>query len=83
MKPKILITMQGGTIQNISASEDMDIAIVDYDLPDHGEPALMGIYGPDYIVKDRELHEMIDTIPGAELTPEEARVKEGLKRLHF
>ena len=83
MKPKVLITMQGGMIQNITTDQDMDIVIVDYDLPSHGEPAFKGCYAPDYIVKGGEFAEMFQNMTGAELTPEEIEVRDELKRIHF
>ena len=75
--------MQGGLIQNITTDQDMDIVIIDYDLPETGEPAFQGCYSPDGIVESGKFHELISSIAGAELTPEEIEVRDELKRIHF
>ena len=79
MKPRILITVEGGVIQHIASTEDMDIIIVDYD--NEGMDENEGIVyetSPDGIFKAGKAHEMIDGI-----TKGEEEVIEYLKYLKF
>lgn len=49
MKPKILILVEGGLIQSFIASEDMDIIVVDNDIPKSGDGMGISQYQPDTI----------------------------------
>ena len=56
MKPSILITVEGGLIQSFIASEDMDITIVDNDIPKVGEGPGISQHEPDTICKKGEFY---------------------------
>jgi hypothetical protein len=81
MKPKVMITVQGGVIQSVNTNVDMDIVIIDYDNLKAGDK-LKDIHAPDYIFKDGEAHELLQslTLP---LSKEEKQVKKFLKDQKF
>lgn len=72
MKPKLLITIQGGLIQTITADQDCTIGIIDYD-----EEGMARVTSPDLI-----LHEFT---PGQFQTTskKERRALNYLKRFGF
>lgn len=81
MTPKILIEVKGGTVINISATEEVKIVIVDYDNSDNGSNPIMPsdpLY-PDAIFKDGEAHTLFTDASD----PEEMEIKDELKRLKF
>ena len=49
MKPKILITVEDGLVQNFMTSEDMDIILVDNDIPKSDGSNGINRYEPDSI----------------------------------
>jgi hypothetical protein len=58
MKTKILITVEGCIIQNISANADIEIVIVDYDNWKDDEQIVSEILSPDTQIKeDEKFHE--------------------------
>lgn len=60
MKTKILITLEGGVIQNITTTKpEIEISILDYDGDDDGKP-FVAIFKTDMVEDMRELfnHEL-------------------------
>lgn len=80
MKTKILIRVEGGIVQSIcSNNPSVEIAVVDYDNVDNGEPAFNGIISTPDVVQEN-MYELIDAEGG---TPSEKEAREELKRIHF
>lgn len=66
VKPKVLITVEGGVVQAVSANMDMDIVIVDYDNYEppkmrskHHQDFVPGINAPDGIFQDGEAYKLL------------------------
>lgn len=80
---KILITVEGGIVQSICASEDVRIMIIDYDLKadDPDDTVLISeVLYPDVVTKE-SFHETL--FNGEPMTEEDKRVKEILKHNNF
>ena len=79
MKPKILITIEGGVIQSIGSNMDVDIVINDYD---NEEEDQIYQYALDTVFKDGEAHKLIEP-NGYPLSMAEQLAKEYLKELNY
>jgi hypothetical protein len=76
-KNKIILTIEGGSLQFICATDPkLEVFVVDYDNISQGaEP--VAVFVPDYTFKEGEGH----TIFMGSLNPVESEVKDELKRL--
>ena len=81
MSTKILIEVKGGSVTAISATEDVQIVIVDYDNSDNGNNPVTPseVLYPDAIFEDGEAHTLFTDASD----PEEMEIKDELKRLKF
>lgn len=76
-KNKIIITIEGGLVQAICATDPkIEIFVVDYDNIDQGDDPVYE-YSPDYVFKDGHAHEIFM----GSLNPAETEVRDELKRL--
>ena len=50
MKPKIIITIEGGRVQVIQSNMDINVTILDADTDGVNEESLTNIDGVDYII---------------------------------
>lgn len=82
MKNKILITVEGGIVQNVSTNFDADIVIVDFDLKNDEPVIVTEKLSPDAIIGPSdnfyEEHYSKDC-----LMPEDQFVYDKLKELNF
>jgi hypothetical protein len=51
MKTKVLIQVEGGNINFIASNQEIEIVIIDYDLPNYGEKPVKKIQ-PDIIMDE-------------------------------
>ena len=70
--PKVIITMEGGLIQNVITDTDVDVTIIDYDAEGADEEELRQVYGDDaYVtgpvvnVDPEEIENILQQIKGA------------------
>lgn len=61
MKPRIVITIAGGTIENIYSTADFDFIIADFDLINCGEGEIAKHYEADEICPDGDFTHLIET----------------------
>ena len=82
MKPKILITVEGGIVQDVSSNTDVDIIIIDYDTDNIEEPVILQRGPQDNLFKNGQSYKLVDTgkFP---LGEEEQDVVDYLKREKF
>lgn len=73
---RILITVEGGTIQHIASTSEIDIIIVDYDNMEHGDKPVT-THEPDTILQSGNFHELYTDIT----SPQDMEVRELLKDL--
>jgi len=79
-KPRVLITMEGGIIQSIASTTDIDIIINDYDNDEEEDQIIRTV--PDEIFKPGEAYKLIrDT--DFPLSNSEQLLKEYLKDEKF
>lgn len=76
---KILITVEGGIVQNINANIDAKIVVIDYDDKGDDPVYISEIMEPNNIVKDNFHSELFQ----GEIHPSEQIAKETLKELNF
>jgi len=80
MKPKILITIEGGMISSIGANMPIEILINDYD---NQEDDQIYEYKPDAIFTNGEAHKLITAEGGSPLSMAENLLKSHLKDVKF
>jgi hypothetical protein len=85
MKPKIIIYVQGGSIQNVNVNQDADIIIVDWDnIKADSKIENISIYEPDNIFKDGEGYTLFEpTSPRSSVKEIEQDIQDRLKELAF
>jgi len=49
MKPKLIITVKNGTVQNVTSNVDLEYVILDYDNLEVGEDMDLTIFSPDLV----------------------------------
>lgn len=81
MRNKILITVEGGTVQNVTTNFDAEIVIVDYDSQGDDPVIVSDILEPDTIVPEGELFSK--TLFEGKLHNDVAEAKRKLKDLNF
>ena len=65
IKPKIIIQVRGGAVEAIFSTQEIDIAIVDFDLPQNGDPAISDIYEVDGTFQSGEAHTLYQEADGS------------------
>lgn len=60
MKPKILITIEGGVIQNVDSNTDIDIVTIEYNIDDELEPIAIHRGPQDNLFKNGEAYKYAD-----------------------
>ena len=80
-KPRILITVEGGLIQSIASTVDLDIIINDYDIMEEHEDQIIRTT-PDTIFRAGEGHKLI-VENGYPLSSAEQLIKAYLKEEKF
>jgi hypothetical protein len=73
MKPKVLITVEGGIVQFVHSNTDLDVVIVDFDHENESQPVTIARGPQDDLFKNGESHKYVD----------DDEVKEYLKREKF
>ena len=68
---KLIIEVEGGQVQRISATDDCDVIVIDHDLVDHGEEPVMAPRKPDSVMDNLRF----DYISNAEIFRELKRHK--------
>lgn len=81
MRNKILITVEGGTVQNVTTNFDAEIVIVDYDKQSDERVEVSEVLEPDTIVPEGELFS--ETLFEGKLHNDVAEAKRKLKDLNF
>lgn len=81
-EPKVLITVEGGIIQHVSANCDIKYVIIDYDDQNNDEPVSVSkISQQDCTIKlGSKFHAELFI---GKLSPDEKRAKEALKEIDF
>lgn len=80
MKPKILITIENGSIQSIGANMPVEILINNYD---NEEDDQIYVYKTDAIFTEGEAHKLITAEGGTPLSMAENLLKSHLKDVKF
>lgn len=57
MKPKLIITVKNGTVQNVTSNVDLEYVILDYDNLEVGEDMDLTIFSPD-LIKEIDLNNL-------------------------
>lgn len=73
-KPKIVITVEGGIVQNITTNCEVEIIVIDFDRQSEEETFVTGILEPDTIFKEDKYWKSLD---------EDCEVFEEIKKLDF
>lgn len=60
MKPKILITVEGGIVQSVNSNTDIEVVIVDYDTANEIEPVVIRKGLQDNLFKNGDAYKLVD-----------------------
>lgn len=61
MKPRILITVEGGLIQSVSSNCDIEMVILDYDSDDSEEPVSIQHGDQDSLFATGKAYKLLET----------------------
>ena len=57
---KIIVTVRGGNIENITATEEVEVMVIDWDNIADGDEFPTDFYSPDLIIDETKIPEFLD-----------------------
>lgn len=78
MKTKILITIEGGNLQSIHSTEEIDIVLVDFDNIENQTEIELDVLSPDNIVNSGKFYQLF-----SEKDNPESDIRDELKRIKY